>query len=399
MKKVLIIANLFHASPRIPGLVKYLRNFGWESIILTTPLGDNPESSFGPSLSVCNFADIIEVENPKPVTYPKGLYHLFREFKAYPDSEKNWIEPAYRKACEIIENNEIDVILSSSSPVSTHIIAHQLKEKYGIKWVVDLRDLWSQNHNYNYSKIRQKLDKNLEINTLKTADALVTVTPYWKNDLAKLHNGKKCFCVTNGFDPDRLNQEIELSGNFTITYTGNIYKNQDPKPFLEAVNELYGLGIIDKDFEVRFYGPYNKRLQYLINDWGLQDIVKQHGMIDREEVFKRQAESHLLLLFGWDDKEGNGWYPLKMFEYLSARRPILMTCWFNPNAITEMINRTNSGYHCSITKEIARLLIDLYDEYKSNGNIEYNGNIKEIKKYSYYETAIQYSELMDDVIK
>ena len=168
MKRVLIIANLFHASPRIPGLVKYLHNFGWESIILTTPLGNNPEDNFGPDKSVCNFAEIVEVKNPKPITYPKGLYHLFREFRAYPDSEKNWIKPAYHKACEIIENNKIDVVLSSSSPVSTHIIANQLKEKYNIKWVADLRDLWSQNHNYNYSFIRQRLDRNLEINTLKT---------------------------------------------------------------------------------------------------------------------------------------------------------------------------------------------------------------------------------------
>ena len=47
MSKVLIIADLFHASPRIPGLVKYLPEFGWQPIILTTPIGEDPESRFG----------------------------------------------------------------------------------------------------------------------------------------------------------------------------------------------------------------------------------------------------------------------------------------------------------------------------------------------------------------
>jgi len=35
MKKVLIIANLCHTSPRVRGLAKYLPEFGWEPIVVT----------------------------------------------------------------------------------------------------------------------------------------------------------------------------------------------------------------------------------------------------------------------------------------------------------------------------------------------------------------------------
>jgi hypothetical protein len=48
MKKVLIIAHLFRASPRIPGLAKYLPEFGWEPIVLTPAIGEDPDSRFGP---------------------------------------------------------------------------------------------------------------------------------------------------------------------------------------------------------------------------------------------------------------------------------------------------------------------------------------------------------------
>ncbi|PIQ92590.1 MAG: hypothetical protein COY73_01870 [Candidatus Nealsonbacteria bacterium CG_4_10_14_0_8_um_filter_37_14] len=44
VKKVLIIANLFHASPRIPILAKYLSDFGWEPTILTVPTTEDPRS-------------------------------------------------------------------------------------------------------------------------------------------------------------------------------------------------------------------------------------------------------------------------------------------------------------------------------------------------------------------
>jgi len=36
--------------------------------------------------------------------------------------------------------------ISSSPPVSTHLIASQLSKEQPIPWIADLRDLWTQNH-------------------------------------------------------------------------------------------------------------------------------------------------------------------------------------------------------------------------------------------------------------
>jgi hypothetical protein len=47
MKRVLIIANLFHASPRIPGLTSHLQDFGWKVTIITPPLGNDAENLLG----------------------------------------------------------------------------------------------------------------------------------------------------------------------------------------------------------------------------------------------------------------------------------------------------------------------------------------------------------------
>ena len=51
------------------------------------------------------------------------------EIFAYPDSMKYWKKPSMEAACEIIENEKIDAIMSTSSPVTSHIIAHDLKDK------------------------------------------------------------------------------------------------------------------------------------------------------------------------------------------------------------------------------------------------------------------------------
>ena len=47
MRKVLIIANLFHASPRIPGITNYLRDFGWRVTIISPSLGNDSETLLG----------------------------------------------------------------------------------------------------------------------------------------------------------------------------------------------------------------------------------------------------------------------------------------------------------------------------------------------------------------
>ena len=396
-KKVLIIANLFHASPRIPGLAKYLHEFGWGPIILTTPLGINPSRRFGPPEDIKDYAQIIQVENPKPVKYPKGLYFILKEFWAYPDEEKHWLYPALEKGKEIVENNNIDAIISSSSPVTCHLIAKELKDKYQIPWIADLRDLWTQNHNYGYSPIRKKLDEKLERETLSAADQLITVTPTWSKQLESLYKNKIVHSITNGFDPENLNvPQKPLTHKFTITYTGNIYKKQDPLKFLVALREVIDDKSIEPDdIDIRFYCPPNKNLKKNIKKFGLSNIVKQYGIVPRNISFEKQKESQILLLLNWEGINENGVYPLKVFEYLGAQRPILATGGFGKDVIAELLSETNSGVYAKTTKEIGNVLLKWYKEYKQNGKIEYKGINEAIKNYNYQETTKKFVEILE----
>ena len=46
---------------------------------------------------------------------------------------------------QLIEEEEIDAIISSSWPITCHTIAKDLNEKYNLPWIADLRDLWNLN--------------------------------------------------------------------------------------------------------------------------------------------------------------------------------------------------------------------------------------------------------------
>jgi glycosyltransferase involved in cell wall biosynthesis len=429
MKKVLIIANLFHASPRIPGLAKYLPEFGWQPIILTAPLGGDPESRFGPSDDfVKSGIRIIETPYSKVSAFWKGLFgfdkinvemrvrerlstkykkffstfifNAYQSIFGYPDADKNWRFIASKKISELLQKKDIDAVISSSSPVTSHLIAKDLKTRHKIPWIADLRDLWSQNHYYPYGPVRKLIDKRLELKTLSTADALVTASQPCAEKLRTLHKGKLTYLITNGFDPEKLNDPpAKLTPKFTITYTGTIYTGkQDPSKLFAALRDLVSNKVMDpKDVEVRFYGYKNGWLRKEIKKYGLSDIVKQCGVAPRQVAFEKQRESQLLLLLNWEDQRERGVYTLKVFEYLAAQRPILATGGTGDDVIKELLDETAAGVYGSKVGDIRNILSDLYSGYKLEGKIGYNGNRAKINNYSYREMAKKFVEVLDDI--
>ena len=416
MKKVLIIANLFYASPRIPGLAKYLPEFGWQPIILTTPIGEKPDYRFGPPNDFRENNRVIETygySSPygkKRLTskkysrvrpFLKFLYKYYREIAHYPDSEKGWKPFAVKAGDELLQNEDINAMISSSSPVTTHVIAKELKEKHKIPWVADFRDLWTQNHNYPYSILRKLFEKKLELKTLSMADALVTAASLATEKMKTLHKGKSIYTITNGFDPEKMSDgKANLTSKFTITYTGQIYTKHDPSKLLVALKDLISQGTINpKDVEVRFYGLENELLIKNIEEYGLSDVVKYYGIIPRETSLAKQKESQVLLLLNWEDPRVKEVYTGKIFEYLAAQRPILATGGFGNDVIEALLNETNSGTYCSTVEDIKKTLRELYSEYKLKCKVAYKGNIKEINKYSYREMARKFAEIIDNWVE
>jgi len=402
---------LFYASPRIPGLAKYLPEFGWQPIILTTPLGENPECRLGPpndfkeknrvteTYGYSSFYGKMRLTSKKYSRirpFLKFLYKYYREIVHYPDSEKGWKSFAVKAGAELLQNEKIDAIVSCSSPVTVHIIAKKLKEKYNIPWVADFRDLWTRNHNYPYSKLRKLFEEKLELKTLSTADALVTTSQPWAEKLKTMHK-KEAYVITNGFDPEIMSrQKTNLTPNFTITYTGQIYtERQDPSKLLVALKDLVSKGDIDvKDVEVRFYGPEDELLQKDIERCELSSIVKQYGVIPRKTSFEKQRESQVLLLLNWEEPLEKGTYTGKIFEYLAAQRPILVTGGFGNDVVEALLDETNAGFYCPTVNEVKKVLRDLYLEYKRKDKVPYHGKVEKVNKYSYREMARKFAEIL-----
>ncbi len=281
MKKVLIIAFFFPpyqtiGSQRPYRLAKYFPKYGWEPIVLTARHSGNPPE--GIKIIETDYKDIISniksnigldpvkgmheqlgIKVSKNFQYPtiksKSIKFL-KEVITFPDVKKGWYKFALQAAFKFLDNEKVDIIISTSPPEISHVIARKLKLKYKIPWIADLRDPWTQDPNYGKSGFIKYFDKRFELKTLSCADALVTVTDPWVDALKMLHKKEKVFCVTNGFDEDDFPQiPTKLTDKFTLTYTGQLYDGKrDPSLLFKVVAKLIMENKINKDLvDIRFY--------------------------------------------------------------------------------------------------------------------------------------------------
>ena len=426
MKNVLIIAHFWPyrgGSGRVLGLAKYLSEFGWQPIIITAPLDQKPEHPYRfvetPCPSILDSVRRFSVSDPikskgrqqkqrlgtiSKVSQVRPLlacfYNIFMAIVAYPDIFKAW-KPFAMKACnEVIQNEDIDAMISIW-PVTSHIIAKELENKYKIPWVADFPDLWSQNYYYPYGPLRKWFDRKLELRTISNSGALLTVSEPMAEELKLLHKKQPVYAITHGFDPEEINTpSAKLTDKFTITYMGTIYiGKQDPSKLLAALNELICDGSMDpNEVEVRFYGREVDWLGIEIKRFGLSSIVKLYGMVARQSALQKERESQLLLVMKWEDSRMRGVYTLKIFDYLAARRPILATGGHN-DVITELLEETGAGMDLQTTEDVKKALKGLYQEYKLNGKVAYHGDESKLDKYSHREMARKFSEVLDSLIK
>jgi glycosyltransferase involved in cell wall biosynthesis len=424
VRNVLIISFLFNQTEligtvRMRGLAKYLPEFGWNPVVLTVETSAETKNKIAvfktpyentitlwkkrigipPDKSLKESYHLAPTGKEKK-TITDTIIYIWEEIFAYPDPTINWSVSALEKGKELVDEYKFDAILSSIRPCTSHIIAGELVKRKKIPWVADFRDLWTQNHYFKHSAIREFFEKRLELDTLSSADALVTISDPFSEKLRNLHKNKTVCTITNGFDPEQLNPGVPLTEKFSITYTGKIYRGrQDPEPLFRVLRGLIDEKKIDPALiEVRFFGD---REEWLINDckkYHLEDVVRIHGHISREESVRKQRESQVLLLLAWNDREEKGIYTGKIFDYLAARRPVLAV-GLPGSVVSDVLSQTGAGITVTSDQEIKDQVMTFYREYSERGFVSYAGIPAETEKYSHREMARKFAKVLEDVSK
>ncbi|OWT33212.1 glycosyl transferase GT4 family protein [Methanobrevibacter sp. 87.7] len=428
MKNVLFIAFYFNqeneiASKRLRSLAKYLPEYNWMPIVIVPNINGidtskNKTEFKNIEIIETEYVDMLEYytkpfkKNKKEINIKEDkenktsknkekLIHIAGELFAYPDGMKYWIKPTVKVCEKIIKEKNIDAIISSSFPVSTHIIAKKLSDKYNIPWIADLRDLWCKNPYIHHNKLRNYFEMRLENKTFKKVDALTVTSNRTKTILSNLHPDREVYSIENGYDKE-FYEKLDYNFNYKkhdklkITYAGRLYYGKrDPTILFKAISELSNENKINKDLlEINFYGD-STNIKEFSRKYNLKDIVKIHGFIPHKEVLIKEKESDILLLLSWNNSKESIFIPGKIFEYMGLKKPVL-SIGYKEGGLKDIINETDIGYHTDNIAECKKILLKYYNEFIENGEINYNGN-KKIENYTTEKMAKNFSDVLNKI--
>jgi glycosyltransferase involved in cell wall biosynthesis len=242
-----------------------------------------------------------------------------------PDPQIGWYPFAVRSVRRALQDGKFDAILSSSLPITSHVVACRVHQEFGVPWVAEFRDLWTDLSRYD-SRRRQRLDEATERELLGTATDVVTVSEGYAKLLLE-RGARRVSVITNGFDPVDF-RGTPKSGRPLATYVGTYYPDrQDLRTALQALGDLIQSGLLS-GLGIRFVGDFPESLRETLVQAGLSNSVECTGFVPHREALGYIEDSTLLLLAGpvsgaFPGSKVRGNIASKVFEYLGSRRPIL----------------------------------------------------------------------------
>lgn len=423
MKKILYISYFFPpintiATYRALYTVKYLALNGYKVDVLCG-IGDeqNLDNNLSKELKNLKNVNIYRIKNldiiEKMINYKnkkdnettensksnlnnkwKNIYRFIltnflpSNYKYIPDRYFIWLLKSFYFYKKNLISNKYDAIISSFGPPSVHILAYRIKKNCNTVWIADYRDLWSNEHLNNQLKILKFINKLIEKFVVRNANYITTVSNFLVQELKSLFPKHYINVIYNGYESSTIPNSLKKD-KFIVSYTGTIYEGKrDPSNFFKAVLMLKKEGIINKDnFLIYYAGKDGNKFIKLSEKFGIDDLIKNLGLISHKDSINLQVSSDLLLLLEWNNPKAKGVLTGKLFEYLYARKPILFI-GYKGSEINDILSYTRSGKCLNDPSEIKNYIIKIM-------NKEITFNFQNVEEFSRENQTKKFIKLIE----
>ena len=383
MKRVLVITYYWPPTggsgvQRWVKFAKYLPSEGWQPVIYTP---ENPEQlAIDHTLEkeIPSEAEIIRTH----ITEPYELYKKFLRRSGHskeavevnpvnaqnkslaqkvamwirgnlfrPDPRCLWIGPSVRYLKKYLEENPVDLIVSTGPPQSMHMIGLKLAKETGLPWIADFRDPWTKIFYFKHLSMTRATERwhhRMEKKVLDNATAVVAVSPLVQQEFQSMTQ-TPVELITNGYDecdfPHGKDKDAEggPDKDFVITHTGLFAADGNPTVLWDVLSEKCSK---DKDFrkhlKIKIVGKTDIQIIKSLEDAGLKANLIDMGYQPHSIAVEEQRTASLLILPLRKEPEYKAVLPGKLFEYLASWRPVL-GIGQTDGAMSMILNTTKTG--------------------------------------------------------
>lgn len=304
-----------------------------------------------------------------------------------PDARRGWNSYALKAGRELLAQQKISTIITTSPPHSSQLIGLKLKEKYPLNWIADLRDPWTDIYYYkkmNHTFFARQLDLRYEREVLEQADKIVVVSEFIKNlflEKSKAIDADKIYVIPNGYDEEDFTAKNSARKNdkILISYNGTLSADYPVKPFIEAFSLVLNENKT-QDITIQFTGSVSEDVQQYIKQT-IPDNCTFNPHVPHKESVSILLQSDILLLLIPDVANNEGILTGKLFEYLASENPIICIGPKHGNAAA-IIEQCKSGatFENNEIAEIAACLKVLILKLQKQESIKINNALN--KQYS-----------------
>jgi glycosyltransferase involved in cell wall biosynthesis len=335
MKRVLMVA--FHFPPVIGSsgvqrtlrFVRYLPEFGWEPIVLTV----DPRA-------YRNTADdqLADIPAGTPIRRSRAwdaardfaIGKRYPAFLARPDRWVSWWLTAVPAGLELIRRYRPQVLWSTYPLATAHCVGRTLQGLSGLPWIADFRDPMAQDGYPEDAALWRSFDR-VERASIARARFSTFTTPSAVSEYRRRYpdHAPRIALLENGYDEesfaDARGGEPLNPGRATLLHSGIVYPSErDPTSVFAALARLkHHHRASYERLRVRFRAPaHGQMLRTLAATHDVAEAIEILPAIGYREALAEMMRADALLIL--QAANCNAQVPAKLYEYLRARRPILV---------------------------------------------------------------------------
>ena len=410
--------------------VKYLREYGWEPVVLTINavcahskdnglLDDIPENVVIERVPQLDFYRLVNIfkrksagiragcdnkvgeglENDRAIHteslirrtlsgIKRNLPVFVRNVFFIPDDEVPWLPVAFVRAVRLAKREGVEAVMTTSPPQSAHLVGLLTKWATGLPWLVDFRDLWVDTFDFypkKYGQWRKPVERWMERVVIKHADSVINISQgesrYLQSEY-KTVNSLKFHVIHNGYDPedfsekavDYLSESKQEDKKLRIVYVGTLYPTTADEFFQVLTDCFESNPGLESDIELLFIGNVDPGYEKIITSSNFRNSVRILGQKPHAEAINAMCNADVLLVLQGGDKMKDTEVPGKIFEYMGSGRHILALV--KPGDVSAILSKTNTALivNPEDTDVIKKQLLDLIELKKQRRLIPYPNN-------------------------
>ncbi|MEO7103265.1 MAG: hypothetical protein ABI311_07730 [Gemmatimonadaceae bacterium] len=264
-------------------------------------------------------------------------------------------------------------VVTSAPPFMTHDIGRRLSFRYGIPFVMDMRDPWSHVERLPEGIATPAwtlLARRYERRAVERATLVVANTEVARRQMSSSYplRSRDIITVTNGSDDDELLSAVRPD-RFVIAHAGTVYLDRDPRALFEAAGRVIReYSLTPDDLTLEFIGDLEAVGGFPIGEVaraeGIEAYVRTGSPRPHSEAMRFMAEASMLVTMSGTNMAA---IPAKTFE--CVRFPAWILALSAPGSATALLLEGTGADVASPsdTPAIAEIIKRRYLEWRAGG--------------------------------